>query len=160
MSIKRGFPRHAKSIKSKKFEHYVWHPTFGPPTLKKFPHALWRHLYILIGESRAKLCSMARCRCKLAAGRKKVRQLVIMATSRRSLRSTVKGHVGTAIQHSYLARNQAASWPQRCAPRSGFARSAGPHPHAGLLTVLHFYFGSVPFSVKRKFAVSVRRKFR
>ena len=27
-------------------------------------------------------------------------------------------------------------------------------------TVIHFYFGSVQFSVKRKFAVSVRRKFR
>ena len=30
----------------------------------------------------------------------------------------------------------------------------------GLATVIHFYFGSVQFSVKRKLAVSVRRKFR
>ena len=29
-----------------------------------------------------------------------------------------------------------------------------------LVTVIHFYFGGVQFSVKRKFAVSVRRKFR
>ena len=43
-----------------------------------------------------------------------------MATGRRSKRSKVKGHVGTAIQHSYLCRNQAAPWPRRCAPRSGF----------------------------------------
>ena len=27
-------------------------------------------------------------------------------------------------------------------------------------TLIHFYFGSVQFSVKRKFVVSVRRKFR
>ena len=27
-------------------------------------------------------------------------------------------------------------------------------------TVIHFYFGSVQFSEKQKFAVSVRRKFR
>ena len=27
-------------------------------------------------------------------------------------------------------------------------------------TVIHFYFSGVQFSVKRKFAVSVRRKFR
>ena len=68
----------------------------------------------------------------MAAGRRKVIRPVIMATGRRSKRSKVKGHVGTAIQHSYLGRNQAAPWPQRCAPRSGFAWS-GPHPHAGLL---------------------------
>ena len=68
----------------------------------------------------------------VAAGRRKVIRPVIMATGRRSKRSKVKGHVGTAIQHSYLGRNQAAPWPRRCAPRSGFAWS-GPHPHAGLL---------------------------
>ena len=28
------------------------------------------------------------------------------------------------------------------------------------ITVIHFYFGSVQFSIKRKFAVSVQRKFR
>ena len=89
----------------------------------------WRHVYILIGESGARLCSPARC---MAAGRRKVIRPVIMATGRRSKRSKVKGHVGTAIQHSYLGRNQAAPWPRRCAPRSGFAWS-GPHPHAGLL---------------------------
>ena len=44
----------------------------------------------------------------------------------------VKEHVGTAIQHSYLGRNQAAPWPRRCALRSGFAWF-GPHPHVGLL---------------------------
>ena len=71
----------------------------------------------------------------VAAGRRKVIQPVIMATGCRSNRSKVKGHVGTAIQHSYLGRNQTASWPRRCVPWSGFARS-GPHPHAGLLIYL------------------------
>ena len=32
--------------------------------------------------------------------------------------------------------------------------------NAIVCTVIHFYFGSVQFSVKQNFAVSVRRKFR
>ena len=66
----------------------------------------------------------------VAAVHRKVIWPVIMATGRRSKRSKVKGHVGTAIQHSYLGRNKAAPWPRRCAPWSGFAWSV-PNPHAG-----------------------------
>ena len=86
--------------------------------------------YTFWSENRVQDCAVRPV--AMTVGHRKVIWPVIMATGRRTKRSKVKGHVGTAIQHSYLGRNQAASWPWRCAPRSGFTRS-GPHPHAGLL---------------------------
>ena len=93
--------------------------------------------YTFWSENRVQDCAVRPV--AVAAGRRKVIRPVIMAMGQRSKRSKVKGHVGTAIQQSYLGRNQAALWPRRCAPRSGFPWS-GPHPHAGLListTVCH-----------------------
>ena len=93
-------------------------------------HMLRDVTYTFWSENRVQDCAV--WPVAVAAHRRKVIRPVIMATGRRSKRSKVKGHVGTAIQHSCLGRNQAAPWPWRCAPRPGFAWS-GPHPHAGLL---------------------------
>ena len=50
------------------------------------------------------------------------------------------------------ARNQAASWPRRCAPRSEFDQS-GPHPHAGLL-ISHSHPIRTRLTSVRKFTLS------
>ena len=82
-------------------------------------HVLRDITYSFWSENRVQDCAVRPV--AMAAGLRQVIRPVIMATGRRSKRSKVKGHVGTAIQHSYLGRNQAAPWPRRCAPRSGFA---------------------------------------
>ena len=60
-------------------------------------------------------------------------------------------------------------WIGKHIHRSRFSSITGDAPNLGLVpgilckwstAVIHFYFGSVQFSVKRKFAVSVQRKFR
>ena len=102
----------------------------APHLWNECSHMLCDVAYTFWSENRLQNCAVRLI--AVAAGCRKVIRPVIMAAGRRSKRSKVKGHVGTAIQHSYLGRNQAAPWPRRCAPQSGFAWS-GPHPHAGLL---------------------------
>ena len=73
-------------------------------------HMLRDVTYTFWSENRVQDCAVRPV--AVAAGRRKVIWPVNMATGRRLKRSKVKGHVGTAIQHSYLGRNQAAPWPR------------------------------------------------
>ena len=97
-------------------------------------HMLRDITYTFWSENRVQDCAVRPV--AVAVGRRKLIRPVIMATGRRSKRSKVKGHVGTAIQHSYLGRNQAALRD----PDLGAARLGQDLPGAARILMLDCLF--------------------
>ena len=99
-------------------------------------HMLRDVTYTFGSENRVQDCAVRPV--AVAAGLRKVIRPVIMATGGRSKRSKVKGHVGTAIQHSYWAGT-------RLHPDLGAARLGQDLPGPARILMLDCLFTASDF---------------